>query len=72
MRRLVEDARLRIGPLENGRKYCLKIPGPMGGEYGGENLGSIAHEELILASGHIASQIKDLPDGERIRLLITK
>ncbi|WP_295578962.1 T6SS immunity protein Tdi1 domain-containing protein [uncultured Lamprocystis sp.] len=37
---LVEEAQAKVGPLEEGRKYCLKIPGLLGGEYGGDNLGN--------------------------------
>ena len=64
MSALVEQARAVAGPLGPGRKYCLKIPGPLGGEYGGSNLASISLEELIDFSGYIAHQIEGLPDGE--------
>jgi hypothetical protein len=42
MSALVEEARNRFGSLEPGQKYCLKIPGVLGGEYGGDNLASIS------------------------------
>ena len=71
MTALVEQAEELLGPLSVGRKYCLRIPGPLGGEYGGENLSTLTLNELVLASGHIAEQIKDLPDGARIQLKIT-
>lgn len=38
----------------SAQKYCLKIPGVIGGEHGGDNLGRISLDELIRASGHIA------------------
>lgn len=69
-RRLVDQAFLRLGVLPEGRKYCLKIPGVLGGEYGGDNLATISLEDLIRASGHIAEQIADLPDGARIKLSV--
>lgn len=69
---LVEEARERVGPLGPGRKYCLKIPGLLGGEYGGSNLASISLVELIAVSGDIARQIKDLPDRARVRFMITE
>ena len=69
---LVEEARSKVGPLSQGRKYCLKIPGLLGGEYGGNNLASISLVELIAASGDIACQIKDLPDGAPVRFQITE
>ena len=69
---LVEEALSKVGPLGPGRKYCLKIPGLLGGEYGGDNLASISLVELIVASGDIALQIKDLPDGAQVRFQITE
>jgi hypothetical protein len=38
---------------------------------GAHNIGTIDRVELIAASGNIAEQIKDLPDGTKIRLKIT-
>lgn len=69
MESLVEEARLRLGPLPEGRKYCLKIPGALGGTYGGDNLATLPLVELISASGAIAKQIAHLPDGAQIRLV---
>ena len=71
MTALVEEAQETVGPLEPGRKYCLKIPGVLGGEYGGSNLASLALGELIGVSGSIAFQIKDLPDGAQVQFRIT-
>ena len=70
MAALVEQARMTVGSLEPGRKYCLKIPGLLGGEYGGDNLASISLVELIQSSGHIAFQVKDLADGSQVRFRI--
>jgi len=69
---LVEQARERLGPLEHGRKYCLKIPGPLGGEYGGQNLAHIQLTELIEASGSMAQQIEGLPSGSKVQLQVTE
>ena len=71
MRGPLDQAFQRLGALASGRKYCLKIPGVLGGEYGGENLGTISHDELIRASGYIAQQIADLPDGASIELSVS-
>jgi len=68
---LVEQAAAKLGPLTEGRKYCLKIPGPLGGEYGGENLATVPLVQLIGVSGYLAKQIKDLPDGTPIKLEVT-
>ncbi|CAJ0896662.1 T6SS immunity protein Tdi1 domain-containing protein [Ralstonia flatus] len=70
MSALVDQATQRLGPLASGRKYCLKIPGVLGGEYGGDNLGTISTEELIRFSGDIAQQIASLPDGTPIKLSV--
>lgn len=70
MRNLVDQAFQRLGALAPGRKYCLKIPAVLGGEYGGDNLGTISFDELISASGHIAQQIADLPDGASVELSV--
>jgi hypothetical protein len=70
MRGLVDQAFQQLGALAPDRKYCLKIPGVLGGEYGGDNLGTISLDELIQASGHIAQQIADLPDGASIKLSV--
>ena len=69
---LVQQARARLGPLRPGYKYCLKIPGTLGGEYGGDNLATISLSELIAASGHIAQQIQELPDGAQVKLAIVE
>ncbi len=71
MRGLVDQALQRLGVLPAGRKYCLKIPGILGGEYGGDNLGTISLHDLIKASGHIAQQIAGLADGATVELSVT-
>ena len=68
MRSLVEMARSKLGPLPEGRKYCLKIPGMLGGQYNEDNLGTISLAELIRSSGYLANDTKDLPDGAKIQL----
>jgi hypothetical protein len=70
MAELVEQARARLGPLRPGYKYSLKIPGVLGGEYGGDNLASTPLGELISVSGHLAKEIAELPDGAKVRLSI--
>ena len=70
MSALVSLANDRFGPLPEGMKYCLKIPGILGGEYGGQNIATIRLVELIRLSGYIAHQIESLPDGAQIRLQV--
>ena len=67
---LVQKARERLGPLRPGFKYCLRIPGVLGGEYGGDNVATISLEGLISSSGHIAKQVKELPEGAQVTLKI--
>jgi hypothetical protein len=40
----------------SGREYCLKILGVLGGEYGGDKLGTISFDELIRALGMLLSK----------------
>jgi len=68
METLVAKAQGVFGDLEQGRKYCLKIPAILGGEFSKENLGTVSHIEQITISGDIARQIHDLPDGAKIEL----
>ncbi|MBK7616643.1 MAG: DUF1851 domain-containing protein [Burkholderiales bacterium] len=69
---LAVQALERLGPLEHHQKYCFKIPGVLGGEYGGSNLAKITLSQLIEASGHIARQVAELPDGTQVKLLVTE
>jgi hypothetical protein len=70
MTALVEEARELVGPLRPGYKYCLKIPGPLGGKYGGPNLCTNSLRELIEASGDMARQMDSVPDGSQVRLSV--
>lgn len=70
MQRLVTQARKYLGPLSTGKKYCLVIPGILGGEYAISNIKTAPLVELIRFSGDLATQIKDLPDGARIQLKV--
>lgn len=72
MAALVSLANDQCGPLSEGRKYCLKIPGTLGGEYGGDNLAIAPQLELVRLSGHIARQIEELPDGAQIKLRVSE
>jgi hypothetical protein len=72
MRELVRLAHDQLGPLADGRRYCLKILGILGGAYGGDNLATIPLGELVSFTGYLADQIKDLPDGATIQLKVTE
>lgn len=70
MKNLVAIAMSKLGPLSGERKYCLKILGTLGGQYEESNFATIALSELIRASGHLAHEVYDLPDGMQVRLQI--
>lgn len=67
MKPLVEVARDLLGPLKDGMKYCMRAPGILGGEYGGSNLAMAPFTRIIRFSGNIGEQIKDLPDGTKVK-----
>ncbi len=68
MEELVTAAAAELGAPGEGRCYCLKVPGVLGGEYDGDNVGTIELGELLESAGNLAAQIKDLPDGANIVL----
>lgn len=67
---LVIIAKETVGELMDGEKYCLKLPGVLGGKYEGENISKINQLEQISFSGNLAKQIMDLPDGTEIKIEI--
>lgn len=67
---LVNIAKSELGELAENQKYCLKMPAIFGGEYEKSNLGKISFSELIAFSGNLGFQIKDLKDGQKVKLNI--
>lgn len=67
---LVAQANQALGPLPAGRKYHLVIPGALGGEYAISNIQTAPLVEMIRLSGNIGRQIKDLPNGAKIKLKV--
>ena len=70
MTNLVNIAKSELGDLKENEKYCLKMSAVIGGEYEKTNLGKISFAELIAFSGDLGFQIKDLKDGQKIKLNI--
>ena len=70
MEHLASVAKEKLGPISGTNKYCLKIPGILGGEYGADNLGIAPLKEMLLFSGDIAYQIQHLPDGTQINFRV--
>ena len=72
MKNLVKVAEKKLGKLEEGESYYFVIPAVIGGKYDKSNIQKIKSEELISLSGDLAFQIKDLKDGQKIRINIKK
>lgn len=70
MTNLVTIAKSELGELAENQKYCLKMPAVIGGKYDKSNIGKISFAELISFSGDLGFQIKDLKDGQKIKLNI--
>jgi hypothetical protein len=68
MTRLIETASASLGPVNDERCYCLKIPAVLGGAYEASNFGTMERLELVAFAGSLAHQIKDIPDGAQVKL----
>lgn len=66
---IVKLAKSKFGELSEDERFCLKMPGVLGGIYEPSNLGKVKFAELIEFSGNLAFQIKDLPDGEAVEFV---
>jgi hypothetical protein len=64
-----QTARDILGDAGEGRCYCLKIPGILGGKYEEANFATISLSELLAVSGSLAMQIDDVPDGAKVQLV---
>ena len=70
MESLCDVARGILGELPTGNSFCLKLPAALGNPYSAENMGVINTIELLCASGSLARQIRDLPDGTQVRIKV--
>lgn len=57
----VHLAESTLGPLVGDRKYCLKIPVVLGGDFQSDNLSMVPLGELIRFAGEGAQQFEGLP-----------
>lgn len=71
MKNLVLIANSKLGKLKALERYYLVIPAVIGGTYSAENIQKISFSELISLSGNLAYQIKDIEDGQKIKLNTT-
>lgn len=65
---MVDEATKMLGPLTEGCKYYLVIPGILDGEYSGSNIKSAPFEKIIRFAGELGQHVKDLPDGAMVEL----
>lgn len=61
MAEMVDLAEATLGPLVDDRKYCLKIPLSLGGDFQSGNLSMVPLPELIRFAGEGAQQFEGLP-----------
>ncbi|MBJ2220656.1 T6SS immunity protein Tdi1 domain-containing protein [Pseudomonas sp. MF7453] len=65
---MVEQAEKVLGRLAPGKVYHFVISPVLGGEYDMGNVRCIDHVEQIRFCGALALEIKELPDGAKVRL----
>ena len=63
---LKDQAEEAYGPLQQGHKFHLVLPGVLGGKYDMENVRMITQVEQIRFSGSIGRQIQNVPDGQKV------
>ena len=72
MTKLLQAATAKLGDLGDIQAFCLRVPAVLGGTYDNENLAVLPLLELLAVSGDLACQIKDLPEGQRVRMTVRK
>ncbi|MEP3891252.1 MAG: T6SS immunity protein Tdi1 domain-containing protein [Hellea sp.] len=72
MAALVEIAEKKLGKNDTDRCFYFITSPILGGSYHAENIQIVPLLELIAFSGDMAEQIKDLPEGSQIKLVITE
>lgn len=68
MTALVSQAKIMHGELEADERFCLKVPGILGGDYFGANVIKASQDDIIVSAGRLGQHIKDLPEGTKIDL----
>lgn len=67
---VVEQARVTHGDPPRGSVFTYEIAAMVEGDYSTDRMCILPLEELVLVSGSLANQIKDLPDGSQIAIEI--
>jgi hypothetical protein len=68
---LAHEWQLAHGPLAWGQRLAPRTPFVLGGDFVLENLYAANQIELMRFRGYLALQIKDLPDGAKVKLTVT-
>ena len=68
MTALVRGALKKLGPLKEGFKYYLAVPGILDGDYSENNIKTASFDKIIRWSGELGNQVKDLPEGAEVEL----
>jgi hypothetical protein len=71
MQNLVDVAEKNLGEKPQDYSFHFVIPPVLGGAFDIENIKAVPSLEVISFTGHIAEQIKDLPEGAQVELKIT-
>lgn len=65
---LLDGAIKKLGPLKEGYKYYLAVPGILDGDYSQSNIKTAPLDKIIKWSGDLGLQVKDLPEGAEVEL----
>ena len=65
---MLVEAKKTLGDLNEGERYCLKVPGVLGGDYSGANVIKAPLETIIKSSGKLGKHIADKDEGATIDL----
>ncbi|MGB0865737.1 MAG: T6SS immunity protein Tdi1 domain-containing protein [Granulosicoccaceae bacterium] len=65
---MLSQAKIRLGELAEGEKFCLKVPGILGGDYVGKNVIKAPLEVVIASAGRLGKHIADKAEGTKIDL----
>jgi hypothetical protein len=68
---LIHQWQIEKGPVPIGQRLMLKRPLVLGGNYALDNVFATEAIEGMRLRGHIATQIKDLPDGTQVDFRVT-
>jgi len=68
--KLIHEWQSENGAIIPGFRLCPKLPFVLGGQYAVENLYSISALDGLLFRAEIANQIRNLPNGAKVRIVV--